>query len=111
MIVCLEVGASQSDGRDLYWYDKGFDYVAYFSSHGPVNNRIKPDIVAPGRTLLSAGARPKKEGECDDTKEPKVGENIKNSIGLAFSQGTSMATPVVSGVAALVRQYFIGKLR
>lgn len=69
--------------------------IAAFSSRGPcVDGRIKPDIVAPGTDILS----------------------MKSCIGFAetwggydkyyhFMGGTSMATPLVSGSAALVRQW------
>ena len=97
-----------SSGRDLFWYDQDFNHVTYFSSHGPVDNgnRIKPDIIAPGRHILSAGARPDLYGECDGAEEPTVGKDINKQDGLDFSQGTSMSTPVVAGAAAMVRQYF-----
>lgn len=106
----LTVGASQSAGRDLYWYDKGPDRIAYFSSRGPTrDNRIKPDVVAPGRTILSAGARPNKEGECDpkDPEDVDVESTFDGNTGLLYAQGTSMATPIAAGTAALVRQYFM----
>ena len=36
----------------------GPDTVAYFSSYGPMaDGRIKPDVVAPGLYITSAGAR------------------------------------------------------
>lgn len=65
----------------------GFENLASFSSQGPVNpdNRVKPDLVAPG-TIVSAAA-----GTTCDT---------------AIFGGTSMATPVIASSALLVKQYF-----
>jgi len=61
--------------------------IAYFSSRGPTDDgRIKPDVTAPGRYIHSA-----QRGTVS---------------GYTDMQGTSMATPQVSGSAALVRQYF-----
>jgi len=61
--------------------------ISEFSSRGPtVDNRIKPDVIAPGDTIISAGL-----GSVDEY------------IPL---RGTSMATPQVSGVISLIKQAF-----
>jgi hypothetical protein len=74
--------------------------LAAFSSRGPTNDRrIKPDLVAPGTDIASTlsslapidnfwGAHP---------TFPKY----------AFDGGTSMASPLTAGCAALVRQYYV----
>ncbi|MDT3740574.1 MAG: S8/S53 family peptidase [Candidatus Kapabacteria bacterium] len=67
--------------------------LSTFSSAGPSTDlRIKPDIVAPGETIISARSARKKQN--DSTK--LVGDGTY----IMFS-GTSMSTPVVSGAAAL----------
>ena len=52
-------------------------------------------------------AVPSEVGECDPSLEPQTfSAGIGSSEGVLYLQGTSMATPAVSGAAALVRQYF-----
>jgi serine protease AprX len=73
--------------------------LAAFSSRGPSDDRrIKPDVVAPGTDILS----------CKSNIAPLSnfwGAYAANSH-YAFMGGTSMATPLTSGCAALVREYF-----
>jgi subtilisin family serine protease len=69
------------------------DLVAEFSSRGPSlseNDFIKPDIVAPGANIL-AGSTP-------DIANGTRGEYYQ------YLSGTSMSTPMVTGIAALLKQ-------
>lgn len=69
--------------------------IAMFSSRGPTaDGRIKPDVVAPGTNILSLRSQVPGANELWGAYNEKY----------AWSGGTSMATPLVAGVAALVRQ-------
>eukprot|EP01041_Mallomonas_annulata_P008188 gene8188-16835_t len=91
--------------------------VAWFSSIGPTSDgRVKPDVVAPGSVIMSAFASSESSqmtaaldrDKDNDKNVPKgsqsQGQGHCGTIGMS---GTSMATPVVSGNALLVRQYFM----
>jgi serine protease AprX len=74
--------------------------IAAFSSRGPCDDRrIKPDVVAPGTDILSAKS----------SRAPAA--NFwgvhPTAAGYAYDGGTSMAAPLVSGCAALVREYYM----
>jgi hypothetical protein len=126
---CLTVGASENNrpngsdpapGVDRNWsqlsgYPKlaaaghvsdNADGMAAFSSRGPTDDlRIKPDVVAPGTNVLSMLS-----SVYDGDGEPlwgrlPEGHPLRESY--CWSGGTSMATPLVAGAAALVRQHLI----
>jgi Subtilase family len=64
-----------------------FDTLAGFSSRGPTKDgRAKPDVTAPGSCLVSS--------------------ITGSEEGYACYSGTSMATPVTTATAALVRQWY-----
>ena len=70
-----------------------------FSSRGPCDEyRIKPDLVAPGTDILStrSSRAPLRNFWGADPGRPNY----------AYMGGTSMATPLVSGCAATVREYY-----
>ncbi|KAG0457300.1 hypothetical protein HPP92_022457 [Vanilla planifolia] len=74
--------------------------VAAFSSRGPSLNNggiLKPDVVAPGVNILVAS-----------TKEisPSLTDNPNPAF--EFAIGTSMATPHVSGIAAMIKKLHTG---
>lgn len=95
---CISVGAMETrDTDDDQFLPKSA--VAWYSSMGPTyDGRIKPDLVAPGSQLMSAHC-----GYDGSIGLPTDGMNC----GAAAKMGTSMATPVVAGIAALLRQYFM----
>lgn len=73
--------------------------MAAFSSRGPCDdNRFKPDVVAPGTDIASTKSGSASLAEFCGTFPPNPN--------YALMCGTSMSAPIVTGLAALVRQYF-----
>lgn len=75
------------------------DTVASFSSKGPTSaGRRKPDVVAPGVQILSTWSTSKQAHTETEVKfDPRHNPWV-------LSSGTSMAAPVASGCAALLRE-------
>jgi subtilisin family serine protease len=80
--------------KDKYMYFD--DTLSYFSSRGPAFNTydIKPEIVAPGGTIMST------------VSSSYRGEEYLGKYEYAYDKfsGTSMASPHVAGIAALLLQ-------
>ncbi|NDV21321.1 S8 family serine peptidase [Desulfovibrio sp. JC022] len=115
---CLTVGASESyrtgisEGFAARRWDSFRSYadpvgpdltsdepygVAAFSSRGPtLDGRYKPEVIAPGTNILSTRS----------SKQSGNGWGAFNDY-YYWSGGTSMATPLVSGTAAVFREYLI----
>lgn len=116
----LTVGASENDRNtefsDTYgaWWSKSFpnppfqkdsmvdsvDDIVAFSSRGPcANGRRKPDLIAPGTFILSTRSSQIAPNNFAWAAFPPAKDHYM------FMGGTSMATPLVAGSAALAREY------
>ncbi|MFF8429067.1 S8 family serine peptidase [Streptomyces sp. NPDC016566] len=73
--------------------------MAAFSSRGPTaEDRIKPDLVAPGTSILSTRSR----------LAPDHGSfGVSTDPAFMFDSGTSMATPLVAGCVAVLRETLV----
>lgn len=77
--------------------------IAAFSSRGPTDDeRIKPDLVAPGTFIISTKSS---RASWYDWGVPK-NEDDEYDEYYAYFGGSSMSTPIVAGSAALVREYY-----
>ena len=93
-------------GEDATYIALGSEegHLSSFSSCGPtIDNRIKPDVVAPGHNVLSV---------YNSFYEPGPAENVEKKMaykanafgkdyGIWTMSGTSMSSPVATGVIAL----------
>ncbi len=92
----ITVGATDDRGT----VGRGDDLFAWFSAWGSPDSNAKPNLVAPGRRIVSLRV----PGSALDTLFPDRVVVAQNGSTYFRLTGTSMATAVVSGAAALLLQ-------
>jgi serine protease AprX len=93
----ITVGATDDRGTN----SRRDDALAWFSAWGSADSNAKPDLVAPGRRLVSLRV----PGSTLDTLFPDRVVAAQNGSTYFRLTGTSMATGVVSGAAALLLEH------
>jgi subtilisin family serine protease len=97
----ITVGGIDNNRTPGYWAD---DLLAGWSATGPTwDGFAKPDVLAPGRHIISfmySGSHGNSEPAVLAASHP----DYSATISLFRMHGTSMATAVTSGVAALMLQ-------
>lgn len=98
----ITVGAAQNDRPDKKM-GTNIKEMASFSSRGPTgDNRVKPDVVAPGTWIVSARS--------SKAQDEHFWAPHESNSKYGYMGGTSMATPLTAGATAVARQYFVDKL-
>lgn len=93
----ISVGAYQSRKPSIYYPVVGA--LTGFSSKGPtVDNRIKPDITAPGSLLISS--LPSNDAAVSAMDKAAEATENGQKYYWGYMQGTSMSSPFVTGVLA-----------
>lgn len=78
-------------------YDPVTGEIASFSSRGPIHGRIKPDVIAPGVNIYASTSRA-------SLLDLIAGDRLPD--GSVAISGTSMATPHIAGLVALLVQKY-----
>jgi len=114
---CITVGASENLRPEIgetygAWWPQDFpanpiktdkmaddaEGMVGFSGRGPTaDGRIKPDVVAPGTFILSTRSRATADTGWAPSNDPLY----------FYMGGTSMATPLVAGCVALIREFLV----
>lgn len=100
----LRAAAEEWSAEPIYssYISDNINGIAMFSSRGPTNDgRTKPEIVAPGTNILSNRSHVAGASELWGAYNADY----------AYSGGTSMATPLAAGAAAVTRQILQEKFK
>jgi outer membrane protein assembly factor BamB len=95
----ITVGASQNDRCGSYYCcTPNINTIATFSSRGPSQGRIKPDVVAVGTDVLST--------QSNDPQATHPRDQAWTGSLYELSPGTSMSCPMVAGSAAVFFDFY-----